>query len=298
MSTEEDSLLLGLHSKLQHDSSGSRIGDSSSIARGHQYETLSDRFLSRLSSRERTHALHTLGVGPAAHLIRDAVLGEKSTEEWFDPYQNPHQPLRNILSLLCSRLIAHRWMNRLLRATAWILVLLSFIEPPSWCQNSDLPIVHNTASTDATTIHHDQEFGTCGILLHARGTAVDGTENVQLYPNSSSMWVTPPQAHRIEAWCLAILLFFLVLQFGKDGMEWKHFFHAGSGARQLHSLQLILLMLLMTALYIPDTTYSPFFRLVLLGTHVKTFQKELDSLVRMVRVIPPPQLPVESESNH
>ena len=280
MSNEEDSLLGKPKSR---DESTRSIGDSSSFGQG-SLQTLSDRFWSRLSSRERNHALETLGIGPAAHLIRDAVLGEKSTADWFDPYQNPNQPIRNAVSLVCSRLIAHRWMNRLLRATAWILAILSFIEPPSWCRNQKyihLPIVRNN-NNNSTTSPANHEFGTCGILLEARGTAVDGTENVQLYPNSSSMWLTPTQAHAIEAWCLGIIFFFLLLQFGKDGMDRRHFFDVGSGARQLHSLRLILLAVLVLGLYMDDKTYSPFFRLVMLGTHLQTFQKELDSLLRMV----------------
>ena len=280
--SEEDSFLAG-QSKDDRDESTRSTSDSSLSGRSSvHHSTLSDRFFSSLSSRERNQALQTLGIGPAAHLIRDAILGEKSTPEWFNPYQNPHQPIRNIISLICSRLIAHRWMNRLLRATAWILVILSFIETPSWCDNpkyNDLPIVHNATSSN----HASDEFGTCGILLRTKGTAVDGTEHVQLYPNFSSMWLTPKQARSVEAWCLSIIFFFLLLQFGKDGMDWRHFFHSGSVAHRLHSLRVILWLVLVLGLLIKNTTYSPFFRLVLLGTHLKTFQKELNSLVRTVR---------------
>ncbi len=262
MSSEEVYLLQST------DTNGSTGSESSSL-RG-SVRALSNRLISRLSSSDRNHALQTLGIGPAAHLIRDAVLGERSSDEWFDPYANPDQPFRNCLSLLCSRLVAYRWMNRLLRATAWILVLLSFIEPPSWCdRNADLKLV------EATTI---DDFGTCGIILTARGTAVDGMENVQFYPNSSSMWLNPTQARRVEAFCLGGIFCFMLLQFGKVGMDLRRFFYV----RKVNTFRLILLVSLISGLCTKSTTYSPFFRLLLLGTYLKSFQKELDSFFRMV----------------
>ena len=54
--------------------------------------SISNRLISHLSSSEREHALKNLGIGPAAHLIRDAVLGERSPENWFDPYADPDRP--------------------------------------------------------------------------------------------------------------------------------------------------------------------------------------------------------------
>jgi hypothetical protein len=233
--------------------------------------------MSHLSSRDREHALKSLGIGPAAHLIRDAVLGERSPEDWFDPYADPEQPFRNFLSLLCSRLIASRRTARLLRATAWMLALLSFVDPPSWCQkNTDLALVQDATDVD--------DFGTCGVILNARGTAIDGTENVQLYPNSSSMWLTPTQSQLTEAFCLGIICFFLFLEFGADGLNLRRFFQAGR-VGQVRIFRLFMIFVLVAALCVGNTAYSPFFRLMLLGTYLKSFQKELDSFFRMVSIL-------------
>lgn len=230
--------------------------------------------MSHLSSTEREYALKNLGIGPAAHLIRDAVLGEKSHESWYDPYADPDQPIRNFISLLCSRLITSRWMARVMRATAWALVLLSFFDPPSWCQhNTDLALVQDTTTVD--------DFGTCGVILRARGTAVDGTAHVQLYPNSSSMWLTPTQSEFVEAFCLGIIFFFLLLEFGADGLDLRRFFQAGS-VGQVRMFRLSMIAFLVFGLSVKNRVLSPFFRLLLLGTILKSFQKELNSFVRML----------------
>lgn len=237
--------------------------------------SISRRLMSQLSSSEREHALKYLGIGPAAHLIRDAVLGERSPEDWFDPYADPDQPFRNFLSVLCSRLIANRWVNRLLRTMAWVPVILSFIEPPRWCDNeTELALVEGTELDD---------FGTCGVILRARGMAVDGTENVQLYPNTSSMFLTRGQSQRVEAFCLGMIVFFMLLEFGKDGLDIRRFFQAGPVGR-VRIFRLVLLICLFGAVCSNITVFSPFFRLLLLGTYLKSFQKELDSFMRMVSI--------------
>jgi hypothetical protein len=104
--------------------------------------SISSLLMNKLTSSEREHALKNLGIGPAAHLIRDAVLGESdgSSETWYDPYAHPDQPVKNFVSVLCSRLITYHWMVRFLLATAWTLALVTFLEPPQWCRDSDLEI--------------------------------------------------------------------------------------------------------------------------------------------------------------
>lgn len=235
--------------------------------------SISEQLISKLSSSERKNALENLGIGPAAHLIRDAVIGERSYDDaWFDPYENTDQPLQNFMSVLCSRLMTYKAMVYLLHGTAWILVLLSFVEAPSWCQESNLDLVQGKEVDD---------FGTCGIILDARGTAVDGTANAEMYPNASSMMLTLRQARYFEIVCLCILFFFLFLQFGRAGFQWKRMFHSGS-LHSIFSLQLALLCSLFAFVWLKSNAFSPFFRLMLLGTYLKNFQKEMRSLLGMV----------------
>lgn len=234
--------------------------------------SFSSRLISHLSSHEKEHALKNLGIGPAAHLIRDAVLGERSPELYYNPYENPDRPIRNFLSALCARWVTNRWMVRLQLASAWALVMLTFIEPPAWCRTSDLEIVQGQELDD---------FGTCGVILRSRGSAADGSEGVQLYPNASSMLLTPSQARLVEASCLGIASLFLLGRWGRAGFDLGRFFQPGI-VRRINLLQLAMLGYLSVAVMLHRTTYNPFGRLILLGTYLKSFQKELWSLFRMV----------------
>eukprot|EP00934_Nitzschia_sp_Nitz4_P005854 Nitzschia sp. Nitz4//scaffold205_size38804//23986//26605//NITZ4_007646-RA/size38804-processed-gene-0.7-mRNA-1//1//CDS//3329541519//5844//frame0 len=217
-------------------------------------------------------ALQQPGIGPAAHLIRDAVLGERSPENWYDPYEDPDKPLKNFLAVFCARLIGHRLMVRLLQGAAWLLVILTFTEPPAWCQSSELDILDDSEL---------DSFGPCGVIMRARGVAVDGEENVQLYPNASAMWLTPKQSHIIELACLGVIFFFMIAQLGSDGFEVSRFLEAGF-LRNLRLFKLAMVLYLFTAVIVDWTALNPFFRLMLLGAHLKAFQKELWSFFRML----------------
>lgn len=266
--SEEDALLP--EASLEKLKSSSRRFESSA-------RSMSSRLMSRLSSSQREHALVNLNIGPAARLIRDAVLGERSPPDWYDPYSDHDtHPFKSFLSLLCARLVAHRSMNRLLKTTVWIMTLLTFIEPPSWCRdNYDLPL---TETESPSTVG---SFGTCGFILTARGDAVDGTENVQLYPNSSAMWLRPRHSRIVESVCLVILLLFMIFHFGKDGMSLKRYFQPGY-MRRIRVFRLITMAALCYGVWSKETSFSPFFRLFLLGTYLKSFQKELNSFVRLL----------------
>jgi len=96
-------------------------------------------------------------------------------------------------------------------------------------------------------------------------------------------FLTLGKSQLIEALCLGVVVFFMLLEFGQDGMEVGRFFQAGR-VRQLHLFRIFLLACLFTGLYIDKTLYSPFFRLLLLGTYLKSFQRELDSFIRLVGI--------------
>jgi hypothetical protein len=274
--TGEESPLLGEVGDSVADSSRSILSFDSAHLHS-SARSISSMMIRNLSSSARQQALKNLGISPAAHLIRDAVLGEKGTpyEAWYDPYANPDQPFKNFVCVLFGRVLSHRWMLRVLRGAAWTLVLLSFIDPPHWCRNSDLDIVQ---------VGEDNKFGTCGVIMKTRGTASDGEEDVEYYPNTDSMWLTVKQSEQLEWVCLGIITAFIILQFGRDGFELNRFFFPGH-VRRKHSLRLFLLPCLYYGLLTRNTIYSPFFRIVLLGTYLKNFQKEMNSFIKMVRTL-------------
>lgn len=92
----------------------------------------------KLTKSERAEALQKQGVGGAAFLIRDAVLGDTNpTAGCYDPYANPAAELRNLIAIVCRRLASYRPISWFMHAALWMLVILTFIEPPIWCQSWD-----------------------------------------------------------------------------------------------------------------------------------------------------------------
>ncbi|KAL3917258.1 MAG: hypothetical protein SGARI_007759, partial [Bacillariaceae sp.] len=221
----------------------------------------------------------TLGVGPAAFLIKDAVVGQQDApyEGWYDPYNTfAENEFRNVIAVMCGRLLAMRWVKRLLcYFPNWILFGLSFIEPPQWCRDSDLEIADNNLDDSL------RNFGDCNVILGAWGETADGEEVDQLYPNSSSMWVSVTQSMQIELACIGIVTFWMLLELGRDGMDSRLFFYPGA-KRHLHSSRCVLLVSLLTGIVLENTTFNPFFRMLLLTSHLRNFQRELLLVFKMI----------------
>mmetsp|Transcript_36993 Transcript_36993/g.41654 ORF Transcript_36993/g.41654 Transcript_36993/m.41654 type:complete len:840 (-) Transcript_36993:136-2655(-) len=243
----------------------------------------SKQMMKSLSSEDRRHALKELGVGPAAFLIRDAVLGFQDApyEGFYDPYMiadrldDPEKIVKNAISFVCGRLIAYNWVSIVLYGTNWILFILSFVEPPQWCRNSNLHIVQNNLNDD---LNH---YGDCQVILWAKGTAADGEENQDYYPNFNMMLLTISQSKNIELICIFTIFSYLVLKLGDDGMDFSLFFYPGTKKR-LHSLRLITLACLLIGVLVDNTVLNPFFRMLILGSHLRNFQKELWTLLKMI----------------
>ena len=221
----------------------------------------------------------TLGVGPAAFLIKDAVIGQQDApyEGWYDPYNTfAENEFRNVIAVLCGRLLAMTWVKRLLcYFPNWILFGLSFIEPPQWCRDSDLEIADNNLDDSL------RNFGDCKVILGGWGETADGEGVDQLYPNSSSMWVSVTQSERIELACIGIVTFWMLLELGRDGMDSRLFFYPGA-KRVLHSFRCVLLISLLIGIMLENTTFNPFFRMLLLTSHLRNFQRELLSVLKMI----------------
>lgn len=243
------------------------------------FRYVSNRIIRSLSSSQRENALRNMGVGPAAFLIKDAVLGYQDAPwyGWYDPYKDPQREVRNFLSVLCGRLVAYKITNRLLIAANWVLFVLSFMEPPQWCRDSDLDIAQYNKNDSL------REFGDCRIILNAKGTAADGTLDVELYPNFGAMWLSAKQSQAIDLVCVAIIATFGLFELGKDGFELHLYFYPGL-KRWLHVSRITLLILLGVGLAAQNVAFSPFFRMLLLATHLRDFQSQVLSLIKMVRL--------------
>ena len=153
---------------------------------------------------------------------------------------------------------------------------LSYLEPPQWGRDSDLTIVGNNPNGSLS------KYGDCEIILSARGTTADGDENQAYYPNFNLMLLSIEQSKCIELVCVFIIFLFLVLKMGDDGFVFKFFFYPGN-KRYMHSFRLITLACLLAGNLSGYTVLSPFFRMLILASHLRRFLREFCTLWKMVR---------------
>jgi hypothetical protein len=239
------------------------------------------QILESFSSTERQDALKAFGVGPAASMIKDAVLGYQDApyEGFYDPYANPDAEIRNMASVVCGRFIAYNWAKNLLLGANWMLFILTFLEPPHWCRDSKLEIAQGN------NLNYDvNEFGDCKVILDARGTTADGEENQEYYPNWNMTWLSVSQAKHVELSCVFIIFSYMILKMGDDGFNLRLFFYPGY-KRWVHSSQMIMLVCLVLGIMIGNTVLNPFFRMIILGLFLRNFQKEFLTMMKMVSLV-------------
>ncbi len=238
------------------------------------------KLLESVSSTEREHALQVMGVGPAASMIKDAVMGYQDApyEGFYDPYENPDTEVRNAISVVCGRFIAYNWAKRLLLGANWVLFILTFLEPPHWCRDSKLEITKGNLNDSLS------EYGDCQVLLNAVGTSADGQENQEYYPNWNAMWLSVSQSKRIELSCVSIILFYMILKMGDDGFKFHLFFYPGY-KRWVHSSQMVVIFSIATGILVDYTILNPFFRMILLSSFLRNFQKEFLTMMKMVSFV-------------
>jgi len=230
-----------------------------------------------VSLTKRQRALKLLGVGPAASLIKDAVLGYQDSphEGTYDPYENPDAFVRNTMSIVCGRLVGYNWVKNLLLGANWVLFILSFFEPPHWCRDSNLDIVQQNLNFIGS------EYGDCKIILDARGTTVDGEENQAYYPNWNVMLLSISQSNHVELICIVMIFSYLILKLGDDGFDLSLFFFP-EFKRWVHSSQIVILVCLVLGILTGNTTLNPFFRMIILGSFLRKFQIEFLTMMKMI----------------
>ena len=215
-------------------------------------------YLDEAIGSERQHEIEK--VWPAAHLIRDAILGEidEPYDGWYDLHSNPENKLKNKCSLICIR--AESRINGVIAVTMWTLVLISFFEPPYWCRDLGRDTSHR--------------FGSCGDVLEAHDPNDD---SISYYPNFGLTMLSENQAYNLQLICVLILASRLLIRIGRNGFEMWRFFHPE--IRFVNSLRILMLVLLC---FKGITMLHPFFRLFLLGSYLKDCQKEILSLVKLI----------------
>ena len=143
-------------------------------------------------------SLYLFALGEVSKLYFDFCSGVSGS---YDPYANPESVLRNLFTIICRRLINYQHLDRIQLAAVWMMVVLTFIEPPVWCQRWD---------------PDDKE--SCVHLLTKTGIAMgedESSDPVLYYPNTKSMLLSTDQSFIVECTCLLIVLFFSLLRFGR-----------------------------------------------------------------------------------
>jgi hypothetical protein len=241
----------------------------------------------KASDSQRERALSKEGVGAAAFLIRDAVLGETDSHDpacgVYDPYQHPEKRFFNNISIASRRLTSYRPLLHFMRAVAWTLVLLAFIEPPQWCRESETNTASSDSSISSTTTESESTLSGCPAYLAAEGIPADNSSDkpVSYYPNSGSLLVTASQSNTIEAVCLALISLFLLLRLGRDGMSLTRYLRVGQ-SRVNRVVQVTALIMLIVGLLTDYRPHHPVARLVLLATFLPGCQRDLKVLINML----------------
>ena len=156
------------------------------------------------------------------HILRDVILLSKSSSEIqhtdntvsrLSQFQGGK--LRSDVSRWCNRLVTHCFFASLLKVSTFGLILLSFIEPPTWCRDFD----------DGD----DNGYNGCAYALTLKGTPTfysDETEtgDQDYYPNTGTVLLTLRQSLVLEWMFMTYIVFHTLLSIGRDGFSLRNYF--------------------------------------------------------------------------
>jgi hypothetical protein len=191
---------------------------------------------------------------------------ENPAEGAYNPYQDESQVFLNHVSIACRRWCSHRAVLRVLHAAVLLLLLLTFIEPPRWCE--------------------EKQEG-CEALLHLQGTPAGGrpeaNEVTLLYPSTQSMFLTSRQSKWAEALCLSVIVIVVAARIGRDGLSLQRYLRQ-SAVQINRTAQIVCLLLMALGILASYTAWNPYLRMMMAITFVTTAQRELQVLIGMLPV--------------
>lgn len=225
----------------------------------------------------------------AAFLLRDAVLLAKSTSSFAhtDIFISLKPELRtsHATSRFFRRILTSSLVKVCLRLCITGIVLLSFIEPPSWCRDFE---------------------GGCQAAMSAQGVPAfysdSSEEKIQpYYPNTGTVWLTEGQSIRLEYLFVGVFLLHTLLCFASDGFSIESFFYINSLRLELDSLSarrirnasmfrwvrvctlfLLLKGMISFSLNSPNRPFAAFLRMVLFVTYSEGLQSEILAVIEIV----------------
>ena len=164
------------------------------------------------------------------HILRDVILLSKSSSELqhtdntvshISQFQGGK--LRSNISRCCTRLVTHSLSVCLRNVSIFGLILLSFIEPPTWCRDFD----------DGD----DNGYNGCAYALKLEGTPTfysDETETgtQDYYPNTGTVFLTLQQSLLLEWTFMIYIASHTLLSIGRDGLSLRNYFAFSHSSHQ------------------------------------------------------------------
>jgi hypothetical protein len=225
---------------------------------------------------ERNRAIEA-GVVKAAFLIRDAVLGESENPSsgTYDPYANPENSIRNLASLIFRQILCSRLLRQVLLCSVWALALLTFVEPPRWCNER--------------LVGDDSKV--CSVVFNLKGPAATNQNDTNLmvaeedyvdyYPSSKSVLLNNEESEYIELILVSFVSMVILFRIGRDGCSVLRYLRKGP-ALNVRLLQIFAIAGIYFGLWSGFTPFQPFARLLLLGTFLKSLHQEIATCFEVV----------------
>jgi hypothetical protein len=223
----------------------------------------------------------------AAALVRDAIMGVQpnslrtSINALLLDIRTDTR--HSTFALFCYRLMSFRPFSYVCYCCAWMLVVLTFIEPPFWCRNVNIDntdMKHNSCEAVLTSSGIPASYDT-------NATAIGSTSSdiAEFYPNSYSMVVSETHSFWIEGFCTGFILFFVMVATCCQYLDW-----ADTKIEQIWTktlaTQLICLVSIIVSLCFGYTKYNSIFRIVLLATVCNGAQRDIQVLLKILPVRP------------
>lgn len=161
----------------------------------------------------------------AARMVRNVIMGDPHVgQNWsYSPYDKEVSARSKEIFYFAQGLLSNRFFTGFVTLAHSMLVILSFIEQPFWCQKNG----------------REDDERTCDDILHSHGSPAFltgyeddmATVDVAYYPTWNIAILSPIESYAIEFVCIMVLVFYLALLIMRDGSSLKTFLETSTTLR-------------------------------------------------------------------
>lgn len=217
-------------------------GETSPLLNGGEEPTQSQRqSLMDIIANDEQYLVHLIedesekdkNFSTAARIIRDVILGNPCVgRNWsYNPWDSNKKGTSRKLNeafYFAQRILSNRYFMGFIKLSHTMLIILSFIEQPFWCQKHD----EQTSCDEILQSHGPPAFltGYEEDEIIANDMKSD-TLDVSYYPTWNMAILDPMQSYAIEFFCIISLIGYVVLLIMRDGSSLKMFFDTSTVLR-------------------------------------------------------------------